>query len=113
MRNIIKNFVAILKVEIEDLSADIELLIAECQKKKDAGIITDYVYMENIALYRHELLAVQSFARLLEQTEPDRFEKLDDLVAYLSDAFRAGGYVRAINICIERKMNKVTRYVTQ
>jgi len=113
MRNIIKNFVAILKVEIEDLVADIELLISECQRKKETGAITDYVYMENMALYRHELLAVQSFARLLELTDPGAYEKLDDLVKHLTDTFREGGYVRAINICIERKMNKVTRYVTQ
>ena len=113
MRNIITNFVAILKVEIEDLAADIELLLAECQRKKDAGTITDYVYMENMALFRHELLGVRSFGRILTQTDPSRFEKLDDLVAYLKEAFREGGYVRAINICVERKMTKVTRYVTQ
>jgi len=113
MRHVIKNFVAILKVEIEDLAADIELLLTENQRKKDAGTITDYVYLENQALFRHELLGVQSFARILAQTDPDTFEKLDDLIVHLRDAFREGGYVRAINICVERKMKKVTQYVTQ
>jgi hypothetical protein len=113
MRNIIKNFLMILKVEIEDLAADIELLLAENQRKKEAGTITDYVFLENQALFRHELLGVQSFNRILEQTDPAGFTTLDDLIAFLRDAFREGGYVRAINICIERKMKKVAGYVNQ
>lgn len=113
MRDIIKNFIAILKVEIDDLAADINLLIQECQQKKDQKQITDYVYMENMALFRHELTAVDSFRRIIEHTDPTRFSTLEDLIAYLKDAFREGGYVRAINICVERKMQKVSRYVTQ
>ncbi|HQC62082.1 MAG TPA: hypothetical protein PLC51_03390, partial [Candidatus Marinimicrobia bacterium] len=93
MLNIIKSFVAILKIEIEDLAADVELMMNECQKKKDAGKITDYVYLENMALYRHELLAVRSFARLLESTELSNFETLDALITYLQESFREAGYV--------------------
>jgi len=113
MLNIIKSFVAILKIEIEDLTADVELMMNECQKKKDAGKITDYVYLENMALYRHELLAVRSFARLLESTELSNFETLDALITYLQESFRESGYVRAINICVERKMKKVAGYVSR
>lgn len=112
MINVIKNFIAILKLEIEDLQADLELLIAENQRKKDEGKITDYVYMENDALYRHELQATKTFQSILENVNPDQFKQLEDLTNYLRDTFREGGYVRAINICIERKIRKVTRYVT-
>lgn len=112
MQNIIKNFLAILKVEIEDLQADLELLIAECQRKKDEGKITDYVYMENMALFRHELQATNTFSRIVEKTDYSQFQNLEELINFLRDSFREGGYVRAINICIERKINKVARYVT-
>ncbi len=112
MLNIIKNFVAILQIEIEDLQADLELLISENQRKKDAGKITDYVYLENDALYRHELQATRTFQQILTNLDYQKFDKLTDLIDHLRDAFREGGYVRAINICIERKINKVARYVS-
>lgn len=112
MLNIIKNFIAILKIEIEDLQADLELLISENQNKRAAGKITDYVYLENDALYRHELQATHTFQQILNNVDYQQFSRLEDLIDYLRDAFRQGGYVRAINICIERKINKVARYVT-
>jgi hypothetical protein len=112
MLNIIKNFIAILKIEIEDLQADLELLISENQRKKDTGKITDYVFLENDALYRHELQATRTFQQILNNLDYQQFNQLTDVIDYLRNAFREGGYVRAINICIERKLNKVARYVS-
>jgi hypothetical protein len=76
MRNIIKNFLMILKVEIEDLAADIELLLAENQRKKEAGTITDYVFSWKIKPFSARFTGVQSFNRILEQTDPAGFTTL-------------------------------------
>ena len=112
-----RHFLAILKVELDDLHADIEQLINECNKEHEGGKLTDYVCLENLCVFKNELLGVDVFARIIDTTDPDQFESLTELKANLKNAFRekirAAGLVPAIVRYVERKMNKVEGYVTR
>jgi len=115
MKNQIKNFLEILKLELDDLKEDLQTLKQECEHKLKEDVITNYVHMENMALYNNELHALNAFRRIIEVSESDSFHSLDDLVVHINETFRtvmkACGYAEAGRICIERKMLKVKRYV--
>jgi len=115
MKNQIKNFLEIMKLELDDLKDDLHTLKKECKHKLQEGLITNYVHMENMALYDNELHALNSFRRILEVTEPEKFDSIDNLTTHLLETFctvmKTCGYAEAGRICIERKMLKVAKYV--
>ena len=107
----------ILRVELDDLKEDLELLINESEKERRNGRLTDHVFFANLALFKNELLGVDAFFKIIDGTDPDVFENLDDLLAHLRSAFREKvrvyGLAQAVNVCVERKLKKVAHYVTQ
>ena len=117
MRKIKKRYMEILYIELDDLKEDLELLIDESEKERKNGRLTDHVFFANLALFKNELLGVNAFFKIMEYTDPDAFENLDDLLSHLRSAFqekvRVCGLARAVNVCLERKLQKVARYVTQ
>jgi hypothetical protein len=117
MRQSKKHYLQILKIEVEDLREDLELMIEECRKSYQMEKITEHVFLANLTLFRNELLGLEEFSRIVDTTECDSFETLETMMDYLRKRFRekmsTGGLAEALYICIERKLNKVARYVTQ
>ena len=117
MQKIKKRFMEILYIELDDLKEDLERLVDETENQRKKGILTEHVYMANLALYKNELLGVKSFNHILDHTDPSGFANLDDLLSHLRHSFqekvRVGGRARAVNVCVERKLRQVARYVTQ
>ncbi|MDO9548690.1 MAG: hypothetical protein Q7J65_06995 [Candidatus Marinimicrobia bacterium] len=115
MKNQLRNFIEILKLELDDLQDDIHSLKKICERKLKDGLITNYVQMENMALYDNELHAINSFRNILNETNPENFDSLEKLVFHLDENFKATmkscAYAKAGHICIERKMLKVAKYV--
>jgi len=116
MPKIKEKYLSILRVELEDLQEDIETLIKQTTKEREAGNLTNYVFLENLALFRNELLGVDAFGTILEQLVPDDFATLDEMVDHLKIAFRAKvkacGLAEVIDVYVERKLDKVQQYVT-
>jgi len=77
--------------------------------------LSNYVFSENLTVIRRELLGVDSFFRLIDETEIDRFASLDDLIASLTNTFRGmvreSGLPAVIESYVERKLLKVKEYV--
>ena len=117
MHKVNEKYLAILRVELEDLQEDIEELIAQITQEREEGGLTNYVFMENLALFRNELLGVDAFGRILDQLDPGAFATLDELVEHLKNTFRAkvkdAGLAKAIEVYVERKLEKVRQYVSQ
>ncbi len=117
MKQILKNYARILQIELEDLSEDIQLLIKDCKRKREKGLITNYVCMENIALYQNELYALEAFQQILQQSDPQAFGDLDAFLAHLKTSFSEkssqSGYAKVTNILLDRKMEKVRKYIIQ
>lgn len=115
MKNQLRNFIEILKLELDDLQEDIHTLKKICAHKLKDGLITNYVHMENTALYDNELHAIISFRNILTETNTENFDSLDQLMLHLDKNFKSAmkscGYAEAGHICIERKMLKVAKYV--
>jgi len=115
MKNQLRNFIEILKLELNDLQEDIHTLKNICDHKLRDDLITNYVHMENTALYENELHAINSFRDILNETIPEGFESLDKLIHHIDENFKIAmkscGYAKAGHICIERKMLKVAKYV--
>jgi hypothetical protein len=116
MREIKKNYLKILRIEIEDLKADIEFLIRESGKERESEQLSNYVFWENLTVFRNELSGVNSFFRVLDETDPDRFETLDEMIMYIQSSFKRKikeyGIAEEINLYVGRKLMKVKQYVT-
>lgn len=117
MRKIKKYYLKILQIELEDLKDDIQLMIENCGKDHNSGKITERVHRENVTLFNNELLGIDEFSNIISHTDPELFEDLDALISHLRKVFnekrRINEIANAINICIERKLEKVAEYVTQ
>ena len=117
MREAKKNFIKIMRIELKDLHMDIEALIRECQKEKEKGKLTNHVFMQNLVVFKNELLGLNTFDEILDSTNPEEYDTLDDMINYLKNRFRkmikASGLVEAINIYVERKLTKVANYITK
>ncbi len=115
MREIKKKYLQMLRIEIEDLREDIDLLVIEYDRLHENEQLSNYVFSENLTVIRRELLGVHAFFRLLDEINPDRFATLDDLIADLSDTFRGmvkkNGLPEVIESYVERKLLKVKEYV--
>lgn len=117
MRDLKKYYLKILRIELADLEEDLELLIDECDLARKDKKITEHVWQGNRTLYENEKLGVREFRKLLQSIRPNRFDSLDELIATLKmkflDVVRDHGLAEAIIVCVNRKLDKVARYVTQ
>ena len=112
-----RHYLQILKIELEDLKEDLDLLINESTERYKQEQITDHVFLANLTLFKNELLGVNEFFLIVDQTDPEACSTLDELIEGLRRKFQEKvekhGIANAVNICIERKLMKVARYVTQ
>ncbi len=117
MLNVKQNYLKILSIEVQDLQLDIQELIKQCEKENANGRFTRYVFLENLALFNNELLGVQTFQRIIAQTNPEDFAHLDDMIKYLQENYQEKienyGLAKAISYYVDRKLFKVKRYVTE
>jgi len=115
MLNVNRKYLEILRVEIAGLEEDIRVLIEHCKQERESGRLTNYVFMENLALFENEILGVNMFRNIVDEIDPDRFDSLDALVSHLKDTFREKlqerGLVKLISVYVSRKLDKVARYV--
>ncbi|RPI00959.1 MAG: hypothetical protein EHM72_07750 [Calditrichaeota bacterium] len=117
MRATKQNYLAILRVELDDLSTDIEHLIDQCSHGRESGDISENVFLQNLATFKNELLGVHSFQKILDQIEPAAYPSLEEMIEDIRERFesleKSHGIVHALQIYVNRKLDKVLRYVTQ
>lgn len=117
MHNRKKCFLQILEIELEDLREDIDLLIDHCRQEEHDGHLTEHVFFSNIALFRNEERGLDQFLTIVHETSPDQFSDMEALIRHIKDAFaekiRECGLAPFIDTLVERKIEKVIRYVNQ
>ncbi len=117
MRDEKRYFLKILQIEMEDLKEDLDYLIKKSFEDRMHAKITERVHLENVTLFQNEQLGIKEFKELIDETNPEGFETLGAMIGHLRDKFgecaELNDFARAVSICIERKIEKVTRYVTQ
>ena len=117
MRAVKQNYIAILRIELEDLHQDIQRLAKECNTGRDAGYLSENVFMQNLAIFKNELLGVHAFQHILDRIDPNSYDTLDAMIEDIRNQFqtliRSHGIVNALQIYVNRKLDKVARYVKQ
>ena len=110
-----KKYIQILKIELDDLEADIELLMNECIQKGEKQQITKYVLLENLAVLKNEMSGIEHFKKILDEMNTDEYPDINNLVNEIDKKFKAyierGGLVKAVYLMVERKLHKVLKYV--
>ena len=108
-------FLKILCIELEDLDDDIQALILECEDKHCNEEISNYVFLENLAVLRNELFGVESFLVDVKSIKPEDYENIDllieDLMKKLEARIHEKGIAHSIVNLINRKMEKVKKYI--
>ena len=115
MHQLINKYIQILKIELDDLEADIELLIDEHIQREEKHQITKYVLLENLAVLKNEMSGIEQFKKMLTDTNLDDYKDIHEFVNEIGKKFKAyiarGGLVEAVYSMVERKLHKVLKYV--
>jgi hypothetical protein len=114
---LLTKFVRVLRVELEDLEADIELVVEENYRRLQAHTETERVCRENVATLRNEEFGIRHFVEILDELDVDDYDNLDHLIATIRsrfhDVIERCGLARATIRFADRKIAKVKHYVTE
>ena len=116
MKEKVSKFIKILKVELEDLEEDINTLADLTEERRKDNSLSEYVSMENLTILKKEFYGIKDVVQKLEKykVDPDmQFEEfIDTLKISFRDVIHMADYPDAVYIYVERKINKVAKYIT-
>ena len=105
----------ILKVEMKDLEEDLSVMEEIYQNKKDDGQITNYVYMENMAVLKEEIRGIEKIITCLNESNPEDYESIDDFISQFTRLCRENqrnvDLPEAVYAMFTRKIHKVKQYI--
>lgn len=111
----IRCFLMMFLIELEDLHKDIELLIEKYKDEHDHEVISNYVFLENLALMKNELFGIDSFLQEVKDVKPTDFANVNELIDFLKKQLlkrcHDKGIASAAYVLSERKMQKVLSYI--
>jgi hypothetical protein len=117
MRNESSKFLAILRVELEDLMLDLKDAEEMYRGRFTRGDVSGYVLKENTAVLENELAGIRSVIHELWTIDTSRYETLDDLCKELHlvslEAVKRLGFPAALLGMMSRKCAKVRRYLAE
>ena len=115
MKDLITKYLAIVKIELEDLEEDIISLIELTEERILNREITNYVGMENETVLRAEFEGIRSVVKSIETFNVSKYndlqEFIDDLKEQLREKIDHSGFPNAVYLFVERKLKKVARYI--
>jgi len=117
MKEKMRKFLKILRVELEDLEEDMELLIDLHREKEQKRVITPYVCMENIGLIKNEISAVKRIIGSIENVGIDEYNNIEELTEHINNIFKKqikeSDYPDSIYFFVKRKLDKVKKYIEE
>lgn len=114
MEGKVKKFIEILGIELEDLEHDIEFTENLMTERREHQEITEYVFMENLAILKSEILAIGQVRNLLREapvhySEPAAVKR--ELEEIFSKRVKELGLPESTMHFLKRKLEKVERYM--
>ena len=110
-----EKFIRLLRLEIESMHDEVELILNSLHERHARHEITDYVHNENGAILRNELLGLESFIRDELVIDPTRGQSVDALVKEVRLSLRQRcaerDYVPALFHLIDRRLSKIEAYL--
>ena len=114
MKDIKRKYLKMLELEFNDLKEDIESLIEAEESKKENGVISNYVFMENLSTLRNEILSINEFIDEIDALDTEKYntinQVLDDIKQIFIKRFRENGFTKKSNDLLLRKIEKVNVY---
>lgn len=115
MKNLCHKYLGILQVEIEDLKDDLNLFLGVLQDRHERRVITDYVFAENSAILRNEILGLDECIRAIAGCVDFEDESIDNVREMLKQEIGGRldqhGYVPAVKQLLIRKLDKIAAYL--
>ena len=106
-----------LRLEFEDLEADLTALVDIYEKRLESHEITNYVYLENKGLLINELHCLAELLESLNEVDASRYgdvdAMIDDVQGMITERAQACAFPEVLTTLVARKIAKVRKYVTQ
>lgn len=110
-----KLFLKILKVELEEIESEIDLLIKLYQSRYEKREITNYVMQENDALLEREISCMKKLVPALETFNIDEYQDNETFIlglkAFLESFVKENQFPHAVFLLAEQRMQKVVKYI--
>ena len=117
MKNLFRKFQKMLLVELEDLHEDLDLFIQVIKDRHESRLITDYVYRENLAILRNEVLGLEDCSHGCEDLDLDELTSVDEMAAFLKLRLKqrliSRGYAQALYTLLEKRLDRIAGYLRQ
>ncbi len=115
MKELKRKYLEILKIELEDLKTDTETLLALSGERKDRGEITNYVFLENMTLFKNLISGIEYMYASLCKMSMEKYNNLGEMIADIDLGFRQktkdSDFPEAVYTLVKRKLEKVLKYI--
>lgn len=110
-----RKFVSIVKAELDDLIEDLNHLVDDYKEKKDHDLITSYVFLENLALLRHEMYGIRRISDVISTLKLEDYKDIreisDCIKEILENKISGSDFAGCLLPMISRKIDKAANYV--
>ena len=117
MKEKLRKYLKILKIEFEESIEYLGYLLEVHRFRQGQGEITNYVYLENVTVLKNEVSGIKNFLGIINLLEADDFEDLESLIMHLekraAENVKHFSYPKAVLIMCQRKLEKVKRFVLE
>jgi hypothetical protein len=110
-----KKFIGIIKIELEELIEDLNHLVDDYREKKENDLITNYVFLENLALLRHEMYGIKKLSELISALNVNDFRNIEEISEYIAEMLQKKISTSDFESCLLpmvcRRLAKAAHYV--
>jgi len=115
MRALLNKFISIFRIELQDLTEDINDLIEILEKRKSCQEITNYVYMGNKGVLLNEIASVEELLDTISTIDAYQYESVEDMIAdvhqMIEKRIQERDFPEVVRDLVQRKFDKVCKYV--
>ncbi len=117
MKENLKKYLKILKIEFEEAIEYLEYLLEAHRIRYEKEEITHYVYLENVTVLTNELSGIKNILKIIRSLKVDNFRDLESLILYLEkrvvESIKHFDYPEALHVMCRRKLEKVKIFVLE
>jgi len=110
-------YLQLLLIELDDLHGDLDMLVDAYKKEKADNKISNYVFMENLALLHNEIIGIRLFHDVVDNLKTQKFASLEELICRVKSEFNKkmheNGIAAALNKFIDKKLDKVEKFIRE
>jgi hypothetical protein len=117
MKSHIDKFLRVLRIELEDLELDLVALEESTRQKWEENQISNYVFMENMAILREELTGVHKIINDLTGMDTSHFTEMDGftehLIKIIKENINNADLPEGVYRLLQRKILKVRDFIKE